>query len=351
MANFWTESDVATLTNMLREGKSARECAKALGRTPDSVKCKIRSLPGIVPTIEPEARASMQASSEMSRIRQLERQLLELTTGLKTGTNADRLPVETDAVKPLTAKEKWDAAVIESDAAIKHYHDKIRFNIDFDKLDPGMPVGFSFVSDQHISPGNLIAFRRMQADAELIAETPGLFAYLGGDGVDNHIKIPQAVFSGNHDAWTDQRAGVDMVHLLAQQNRICYSPFEARISAKVGNVTYEVAMRHRYRFGSSFNMLHSVKQWWRMGEQPFDIGVICHDHEAEVGSFNAHSLERWAARPGAYQIGSSFVREYGWNETAPTCPTFIVWPDSRKITGFNDVRIAAKFLKSERGGK
>ena len=45
----------------------------------------------------------------------------------------------------------------------------------------------------------------------------------------------------------------------------------------------------------------------------------------------------WAARPGSYQVTSGHGRRYGFNHTKPTCPTFLLFPDSHRIVGFRDL--------------
>ena len=381
MRYMWSQHETESLCAQRKSGATWLEIAKAMGRSPDGCRkrwCLVRDGAVVIAESEPIPEGTKEAFREASsepRIKELERQLAELAMT----RDMDRPPVTTASIQSESMEEIWRRAEIEGARAIQKFHERSLFKLDFEQFDPGMPVGVSFISDQHISPGNVIDFTRMRRDAELVAETDGLYSVLGGDGVDNHIVIrpaviqartqPQeqyelydhylgimqrkiiAMISGNHDAWTDQVGGIDMVQMLAHKNRICYSPATARIDLLVGGQPYDLAIRHRYKFGSSFNMLHSVKRWWDMGERPFDIGVICHNHEPSVGSFERHGVERWGARPGAYQIGSSFTRDFGWCETRPTCPTFVLWPGERMITGFNDIRMAAKFLKSERGNK
>lgn len=376
----WTADEDDKLRRFLADGLDAGEISTRMpGRTAISIyrrsaRLNRKPVTATPLTAPPAEAAAMRDASDHAKIAQLEQKLHDLATGI----HGKRLTVSTAAEPPTDPSEAWRHAEEDSARRIKFYHERSRFTVDFDKTDPGLPVAVAFVSDQHISPGNVVDHRRMREDAELIAETPGLYACLGGDGVDNHIKIRSAalaarsqpfeqyqlyewylgifapkiiaLISGNHDAWTDQVAGIDMVQEIARRQRLCYSPAEARISALVGGVEYKLAFRHQYRFKSSFNLLHTVKQWWRMGEESFDIGVICHEHEPAVESFNAQSLERWGARPGAYQIGSSFTRQYGFNATRPTCPTFVLYPGERDIMGFPDIRKAVRFLKSERGG-
>lgn len=362
----WGKDDEQRLAELLGEGKQVDEIAQIMGKTSDSVRSKCRRIPKPVPV---EAMRSMDESSLRSQVERLTRQIADM----QAKQSPKRVPVETAAEAPTDAATLWARAEEDSAKRIAYAHERSRFKVSFDEA---RPIAIAFVSDQHIAPGTPVDFKRMREDAELIQATDGLYACLAGDGVDNHIKHrvailaarsqPQeqwqlfewylqifaekviAMCSGNHDAWSDQIAGIDMVAQIAQRNRLCYCPAEARISVEVGGHEYKVAIRHQYRMNSSFNMGHAVKQWYRMGEEPFDIGVLAHNHEPSVESFEAHSLTRWAFRPGAYQITSSFTRQFGWNETNATSPTAILFPGQRRIIGFRDVRDAVKTLAAER---
>lgn len=240
-----------------------------------------------------------------------------------------------------------------------------------------LPIGISVISDQHIRESGPIQLTRMEEDARLVAATPGLFAVLGGDGCDNHLKhhaamvhggsAPShewqlfehylgffgdkilAVISGNHDDWTSDFAGVSYLQRIVQDKRLFFAPDEVLLDVEVGGQTYRLKVRHQYRFNSAFNNTHSVKRMWEMGDDPFDIGVVCHHHAPGLEPFWKHGLVRWAARPGSYQLTSGYGRRYGHTQPVPTCPTFILWPGDRRIVGFVDVREAAEYLTLLRG--
>lgn len=234
-------------------------------------------------------------------------------------------------------------------------------------------IGLTFVADQHIDANGTCDLARMRADAEQIASTPGLYAILGGDGINNHIKHRAAmvnsrsnpseqyrlydyylqllrdsllvVICGNHDDWSTAFAGVDGVGWLAERHKLHYARHEARVSLSVGATEYAVAVRHQYRYNSSLNLLHTVKRWWDQGEEPFDVGVICHHHVGAIEQFRRHGRERWAARPGSYQVFDEHGAQYGYAVTWPTCPTFIFSPDRRHVVGFTDLSDAIRHLR------
>lgn len=241
---------------------------------------------------------------------------------------------------------------------------------------PGPHLLLAFVSDLHIAPGTPVDFRRMREDAELIRSTPHCYCVLGGDQIDNHIKHRAAVLaarsqpedqyklleyylqilgdrcllmtSGNHENWTNQLAGVDVLGRIARDRRLWYAPDEGRLEIGVGTESYAVAVRHQYRYNSSFNQTHTVKQWLRMGETEFDVGMIGHHHEHALESFVYRGRLRWGCRPGSYQITSAYSRQYGFNRSLPTTPAFLLRGDAHEVTGWPTLRQAVDSLKAAR---
>ena len=292
-----------------------------------------------------------------------------LTSKLKTGEFTIK-PEEPSSEIPV--EEVWEEFEKQNERKIAKHKNDGKYVAKF----PHEVIAVSFISDQHIAGNNIVALKRMREDAELIAATPGLFACLGGDSIDNHIKHRAAVLharttpgdqyelfdyylslfadsilgviTGNHDDWSPQIAGVDVIGAICKKHGIACSSDEARISAKVGKVTYKLAWRHKYRFNSSMNQTHSPKQWYRFGPEPFDIGVVCHHHETAIEASLMHGQQTWTCRPGSYQINSAYGRQGGYNDSMPACPTFILFPNERRIVGFPDVRDAVTTLESER---
>ncbi len=375
----WTRAEEDELQRRLAEGQAHRQMADGMGKTLDAVASKAKrareaaqpplaasSLPQAVPS---DDLAAMQQSSEAAEIQRLKTALAEA----RGGKAPQRVPVETEVDNDdYDAAAEWQRQEQQSQKKILYVQKRRRFAASFDEP----VIAVAFCSDQHIAPGTPVDFTRMRQDAELIQRTPGLYCILGGDGVDNHIAIRQAglaarsqpsdqwklfryyvgimaekvicLISGNHEAWTDQMAGLDVLADIARSQRLCYSPDEARVSVKLGKQEYKLAVRHKYRFNSSDNMGHTVKKWFSMGPEPFDIGAVCHHHEPSVEAFIRHGQPRWACRPGSYQITSAYAAAGGFNDTMPTCPTFLLFRERREIQGFWDVRQAVRTLAAER---
>jgi hypothetical protein len=278
---------------------------------------------------------------------------------------AGKVSVESQWKDDYDPDKAWASAEKRGRKAIRKAVNNGVFDVSFEKG----PIAISVISDQHIAPGSTCDFERLREDAELIRDTPGFYAVFGGDGVDNHIKHRSAlihaqsspdqqwklfdhylqlfgdkiltIISGNHDAWTAQIGGVDFLGEIAKQNKICYAPAEARLNISVAGQEYKMMVRHQSgRFNSSLNQTHAVKRHYEYGTDLFDIGVICHHHEAACEAFIRHGLKRYAARPGSYQILSPYAHQYGYSRAIPTCPTFILFPKERRMIGFDDVKDA-----------
>lgn len=359
-ARTWTHDEENRLAAILKAGECLREHLHHFpDRTYDSLFGKFKRMrkPGAVHEAPPQPG--------------LKEELREFARSAGAIPNPPKPQVLSAWCDEETIADTWQRAEEVNARHIDKAKKRSVFSVDFPRDEP---IGIAFISDQHIAPGTPVDMARMRADAEYVRDTPNMFALLAGDGVDNHILIRSAMMaarsqpgdqyslfqyylgifaekilalcSGNHDAWTDQVGGIDMIQWISQHHKLCYSPAAFSLDITVGGQLYKIVTRHQYRYNSSFNMTHAVKQLLRLGEEEFDIGCIGHHHEPADESAIYRGLQRWFCRPGSYQITSSYTRQYGWNSTYPTCPTVILWPGKRDICGFTDMRKAGAFLRS-----
>ena len=362
----WTQQEIDDAIAMREQGMPIADIGKRLGRTESSGGSKIRyeqkyknepkKDSGSTPSNLEEVSYSFENAALKHQLKEMAGKLEEIK-----GT----VSIEEEWADEFDGPSEWARAERKGVSNIRKAQKRGKFNVSFDSG----PIAISVISDQHIAPNTACDFVRMKEDAELIRNTPGFYAVFGGDGVDNHIKHRSAmigsrtnpdeqwrlfdyylqlfgdkilaVISGNHDAWTAQIGGVDYLSKLAEKNKICYAPAEARLNINVAGQEYKMVVRHQTgRFNSSLNQTHAVKRFYEYGEDTFDIGVIGHHHEAAVEMFIRHGLKRYAARPGSYQISSPYSHQYGFANAIPTCPTFILFPKERRMIGFADVRDA-----------
>lgn len=349
---------------MRQEGKSYPEIEVVLGRGHNSLRHKYAKVKGNTASIQEPVPVGALESFENAALETEIAQLRAKLAGYDDAGNAANSLVTCAAPAEPSIAEEWKRVEEDSAKRIERSQKKGQFKAAFGDE----PIALVAMSDQHIAPGTNIDFKRMREDAELIRDTPGFYAILGGDLVDNHLHHKSAmiaarstpedqwklgewylsifaekilvVISGNHDDWTKQHAGVDVLSRIAKNKQICQCPHEARIDITVGGQLYKIALRHQYRFGSSFNQSHTIKRFYEMGDDTFDIGIIGHHHEHCLEQFVRHRLKRWACRPGSYQVSTSYSSQYGFSDAQATCPTFILSPGERRIIGFGDLRDA-----------
>lgn len=371
----WTVEECDFIRTGFEKGMSISSLAQRISRTEPAVRHKLKSF-GLIGR-EVNRKKQLQAEQEFNPEGQkmiadasydfentlLKAELKEMKQKVK---EAELRIVQPEWEDDWDGDTEWARAEQKGIKAIDKASKRGRFKVNFDSG----PIAISVISDQHIAPGTPCDFKRMKEDAELIRNTKGFYAVFGGDGVDNHIKHRSAliganstpdeqwrlfdyylqlfgdkilaIISGNHDAWTAQIGGVDYLSKLANNQKVCYAPAEARLDITVQDQMYKMVVRHQTgRFNSSLNQTHAVKRFYENNEELFDVGVIGHHHEAAVEMFIKHGQKRYAARPGSYQISSPYSHQYGFARSIPTCPTFVFFPGERRIIGFDDVRNAA----------
>lgn len=371
----WTVEECDFIRTGFEKGMSISSLAQRISRTEPAVRHKLKSF-GLIGR-EVNRKKRLQAEQEFNPEGQkmiadasydfentlLKAELKEMKQKVK---EAELRIVQPEWEDDWDGDTEWARAEQKGIKAIDKASKRGRFKVNFDSG----PIAISVISDQHIAPGTPCDFKRMKEDAELIRNTKGFYAVFGGDGVDNHIKHRSAliganstpdeqwrlfdyylqlfgdkilaIISGNHDAWTAQIGGVDYLSKLANNQKVCYAPAEARLDITVQDQMYKMVVRHQTgRFNSSLNQTHAVKRFYENNEELFDVGVIGHHHEAAVEMFIKHGQKRYAARPGSYQISSPYSHQYGFARSIPTCPTFVFFPGERRIIGFDDVRNAA----------
>jgi hypothetical protein len=240
------------------------------------------------------------------------------------------------------------------------------------------PVAIAFLADTHIGSEGT-DYESMYEDIHTIRETPNMYAVIGGDLGDLHIKHPAAVLSqkitpehqwqwvaevlellapktlalvaGNHELWTYAVANFDPLRRLAKKIKVPYNRHELPIDIKLAKQTYRILIRHKYRFNSTLNPSNSPKQLCRKGRTDADVYVVCDKHEATAEPFSHQGKWRWAVRPSGYQVTSEYGQMGGWHGTEPVTPSIVFDPIRRDMhVGFTLrwARVLLEGLKHER---
>ncbi len=234
-------------------------------------------------------------------------------------------------------------------------------------------IGIAFISDAHIGNDGC-NYKKMKEDAEIVANTPNLYAVLGGDLMDNHILIQEAMMasntspkmqwkllkyyidifrqkilvaiSGNHEFWTKRVSGLDLLENYFQGLKILYGThsFLLRIEFQNGYKTV-IKIRHKYRYNSMDNLTHTVKKMLKEGRDDFDVGIVAHHHQAEITKFVYKNKERIAIRTGSYLLYDTYAEREGFENSTNNMPSIIINPFTKKIDYFWDIKDVAEVLK------
>lgn len=204
-----------------------------------------------------------------------------------------------------------------------------------------VPCALAMLSDAHFGSVET-DYIALKQDAEIVRDTPGMYAGFHGDGVDNWIlgkmqalQRGQAmpfdaewqlfyrwldmlrgklvyVVAGNHDNWTIKAAGFDRVREALRGTQVLYHSDQIVFKLEVGPKEYVVKVRHKWRGSSVFNVTHAIEVGWQRGGDNFDIGIGGHTHQGTFHRpFARHGRERHAVLTGTYKIEDKYGVELG----------------------------------------
>jgi len=289
----------------------------------------------------------------------------------RTGDDAPTVEGWTNEDRQLDADELWAQAFKAQVQAEERARRKARQTITIPE--PDRPFALAYLSDLHIGDAGT-DYRALKADAELIRDTPRMWAGYHGDGINNWIVGKLAalerdeivpfdaevalfadwlrmvspsllwVVAGNHDNWTRKIAGIDLLRGLLDGVRVLYDQFEVCFRLVYGERVLRYKVRHKWRYNSVFNATHSIEVGWQRGDSDFDIGVGGHTHAGTVcRPFWRHGRDRYAVLTGAYAV-SEYGRELGYPETMHSgSGAHVFWGDD--LTFCHDLGAAVELLE------
>jgi hypothetical protein len=234
------------------------------------------------------------------------------------------------------------------------------------------------VGDQHFgNPGTDV--RRAMEEAEIIAETPGMYAVVLGDAIDNYIlaKMQHLNFnhtqpvkmqdvllkrylriigpklalwvSGNHEGWTQDITGRDPIKAVVGQfaPKALYHTDDCRVTVQVGPHEWPGRIRHKWRGNSIYNLTHAIERAWRF-DHDFVWAIGAHTHRSgAVREFNAGGQIGVAALLGSYKTIDTYAIELGVEKAnGNTAVALLMDGETGTITGYSNLELAAKIMRS-----
>ena len=271
----------------------------------------------------------------------------------------------------MTFNELWEAA-----HAFQRMARELSTRRDFVDvyLDVDQPIGVGFIADTHIgavsTPLDVVRSR-----FELMREQPWLYLVGAGDTIDNYLpsRHPQGMFNtmfppelqkelvlniymkmegrwlalvqGCHEEFSHMADDFDFTKYLASAVGAVNLGFGGQINLHVGKQLYQIAVRHKYKFNSSFNYTHTCKRLREREYPNADIVCVAHHHQATIEQMPHADKDRIYIRPGSMKGVDRYARGLGYTDTGSQIPTVILWPDKRKMLSFLNLEDAIEVVK------
>jgi hypothetical protein len=224
------------------------------------------------------------------------------------------------------------------------------------------PVLLVLVSDLHL--GNAYcAYSQAKADAELIRDTPGVYAACLGDVIDNWIGEPKiegvqrqqpiphadelalltswlgilapklvACVAGNHELRSYDKAGVDLIMEALHGVPTLYDQHEIRFTLRLSTAEWRWKLRHMWAHKSQYNATQGQEWDQKFNDGTWSFGVGGHWHGPTAfrdfyDGVHDHQ-QKLAIQLGAYEYDSAYARKLNLGPTVcGGTGAIMLWPD------------------------
>lgn len=212
------------------------------------------------------------------------------------------------------------------------------------RFDSG-PIAIVYAADHHFGdPG--VDVERAFREAELIANTPGMWMGSGGDMANNmvigslrqardfarssipdqwallrkylRLIMPKHLFSipGNHVGWNTLLTGVDYFQeiLESMNDRSFYDPYVVTFKIVVGDWEIPCKARHKWRGNSMYNVTHAIERAAQR-EGDFLMGFGAHTHTGGYARhINVGGHNGVAVQAGTYKMYDDYAMRMGFEK-------------------------------------
>ncbi len=277
-------------------------------------------------------------------------------------------------LEEIDEEEIWDLAKSKSRRRRAKNRDRLNQNIEFSHG----PVCLVFIADLHLGDSN-VDYDRIDDDLDTIVETPGMYACLIGDMLNNFIvgrlkdirfgasfaiseewvmvkrvlrKVAPKLLlsvSGNHDLWTYAVTSVDYleeVHARLNPD-ILYAKYDNIVALKVGATEYILRARHKWKGYSQYNPTHGIEWAAKFDKgRHFDIGIAAHTHVSGLyRQFNNGGRTGHGIVCGSYKFFDSYAADKGFPQVNEAAAVALIINDTGEaIFGTNNLDAAASYM-------
>lgn len=271
--------------------------------------------------------------------------------------------------------EVWDQAILKSRRNRERNGKKHEQSIEFSHG----PICLVFLADLHLGD-SYVDYERLDDDIEVISDTPGMWACIVGDMLNNYIVgrlkdirlgaefsvseewvmvkrvlkalAPKLVLSvaGNHDLWSFALTAVDYlqeVHARINPN-ILYAKYDNTVTIKIGEDETVLRARHKWKGYSQYNPTHGVEWAAKFDKgRHFDIGIAAHTHASGLyRQFNNGGKTGHAVICGSYKFYDEYVAKLGFPQPNEAAAVALIIEDGGSVFGTNNLDSASAYMKA-----
>lgn len=210
-------------------------------------------------------------------------------------------------------------------------------------------------------------------DIKITRETPRLFTILDGDYTDNLgaikkagayesiLTVPESkekvknavamlkdkilgVTQGCHDEWFFNQDSWDISQYLADHCIGYWLGFRARVNIILGEQTYSIYVRHKYKRHSTDNLGWGMLYKFRKLENPVDIMMSGHHHQPHVSVAHERGQKVYMLMGGSYKPYDRFLEHKDIDTSISMMPAVLLRSDKHQITPFLDFKDTLDYI-------
>ena len=243
-------------------------------------------------------------------------------------------------------------------------------------INESKPFGIAFWGDWHVGVRGA-DHRQLDEDADLIADTDGLYAAGMGDYKDNasalvhpqsthdsvatsdlqdevviHVWKKEAgktlfIIRGCHEDWDAKNANEDFVQRLCDATGAVNLWHGGIVTIQASQQEYKIAVRHKRKFESSINTTNAQRNFMNDVEE-CDVYMLAHKHFYDLQQTKRRGHDIIYGRSGSYKRYDEFGQKLAGYEGIYGVPVIICFPDRKEMIPVRSLATAVTLLQTLR---
>jgi len=164
------------------------------------------------------------------------------------------------------------------------------------------------------------------------------------NSIEHLIRPCGVIVSQCHDEWFFKQDSWDISQYLADHSDGYWLGFRGKLNLKVGEQTYKIYTRHKYRRHSTDNLTWGMLYKFRKLKEPVDIMMSGHHHQPTIRVAHDRGQIVYLAMGGSYKPYDRFIEHRDIDEGVALMPAFYLRSDKHDITPFIDFRSISDYL-------